>query len=341
MIIPVHSEYSDYDIILENGALGHIGEICDLNRNVLVVTDDGVPFEYSEAVIKSSKNPVSVVLPHGEKTKNIDSLQVLLKAMLDAGFSRGDCVVAVGGGVIGDLSGFAASLYMRGIDFYNIPTTLLSEVDSSIGGKTAIDFGGVKNSVGSFYQPKKVIIDPETLKTLDSRQVNAGLAESIKMALTSDAELFSLIENSSDISYDLPEIIRHSLMIKKGVVERDPHEKGERRVLNFGHTVGHAIESLADGTLLHGECVAVGLIPMCSPQLCDRITKVLIKYSLPYSTEFSSGEMLPLIMHDKKKSGDSITAVLVDTIGTYRFSPLTKDMIAERIDSSGITGEKA
>lgn len=215
MIVPVKTDTWNYDIVLEPGAIKNAGELLNLNRRVLVVTDSGVPAQYAETVAAQCGEAAIVTIPQGEQSKCFDELRHLLSEMLDKSFTRGDCVVAVGGGVVGDLSGFAASCYMRGVDFYNIPTTLLSQVDSSIGGKTAIDFGGVKNIVGAFYQPKKVIIDPEVLETLSRRQLMAGLAEAIKMAATNDAELFELIENSADLTADLPQIIYRALMIKK------------------------------------------------------------------------------------------------------------------------------
>lgn len=337
MIIPVHFDTTEYEIVIRSGALARVGELFDLDRKVLIVTDSGVPAQYAQAVADSSSEPFIVTLPMGESTKNIGQFQFLLTKMLNAGFTRNDCVVAVGGGVVGDLSGFAAASYMRGIDFYNIPTTLLSQVDSSIGGKTAIDFGGVKNSVGAFWHPKKVVIDPDTLSTLAPRQISAGLAESVKMAITGDSDLFRLIENSSDITADIPEIITRSLLIKKGVVERDPTEKNERRVLNFGHTVGHAIESLSDGTLLHGECVAVGMLPMLSPSVRPRVKSLLERLSLPTTTDFTSNEMIPLILHDKKKTSDMINTVIVDEVGSYRICALSPDDIVSGIEQSGIT----
>ena len=252
--------------------------------------------------------------------------------MLDKSFTRGDCVVAVGGGVVGDLSGFAASCYMRGVDFYNIPTTLLSQVDSSIGGKTAIDFGGVKNIVGAFYQPKKVIIDPEVLETLSRRQLMAGLAEAIKMAATNDAELFELIENSADLTTDLPQIIYRALMIKKSVVEQDPRETGLRKVLNFGHTIGHAVESFSAGKLLHGECVALGMIPMSGDNAAARIKSVLEKYGLPSKIGQSAEELMPFLKHDKKMASDGIAAVIVDEIGSFRLCRMSADEILSRLE---------
>ena len=171
MIVPVKTDTWNYDIVLEPGAIKKAGELLNLNRRVLVVTDSGVPAQYAETVAAQCSEAAIVTIPQGEQSKCFDELRHLLSEMLDKSFTRVDCVVAVGGGVVGDLSGFAASCYMRGVDFYNIPTTLLSQVDSSIGGKTAIDFGGVKNIVGAFYQPKKVIIDPEVLETLSRRQL--------------------------------------------------------------------------------------------------------------------------------------------------------------------------
>ena len=176
MTININLGEDSYDIIVERGSLENAGKHLNLNRRVLVVTDTGVPAEYAKAVAAQCKNGVICTVQQGEESKSLEVFGKLLQTMLDNGFSRKDCVVAVGGGVVGDLSGFAASAYMRGIDFYNIPTTLLSQIDSSIGGKTAVNFGGVKNIVGAFYQPKKVLIDPEVLKTLPKRQISNGLA---------------------------------------------------------------------------------------------------------------------------------------------------------------------
>ena len=216
---------NSYDIVVERGVLGRAGELLDLNRRVLVVTDSGIPAQYSKTLAEQCKSAVIVTLDEGESSKSLECFGRLLQTMLDAGFSRKDCVVAVGGGVVGDLSGFAAAAYMRGIDFYNLPTTLLSQIDSSIGGKTAINLGSVKNVVGAFYQPQKVLIDPELLKTLPKRQLSNGLAEAIKMSLTSDKELFELIEGG-DVNEVLDEIIVRSLMVKKSVVEADERESG-------------------------------------------------------------------------------------------------------------------
>ena len=333
MIIPVNADNGCYDIVLERGSLKKAGRLLELDRRVLVVTDEGVPPEYAECVASQCREPVVVTVPRGEGSKSFEQLERLLSAMLEASFTRGDCVVAVGGGVVGDLSGFAASCYMRGIDFYNIPTTLLSQVDSSVGGKTAVNFGGVKNIVGAFYQPKKVIIDPETLKTLERRQLMAGLAEAIKMAATSSEELFEIIENSEDLDADLPEIIRRSLCIKSDVVEKDPKENGLRRILNFGHTVGHAVEGFNKGRLLHGECVALGMPPMCSGEALERLTKVLKKYGLPTEIEQSADELMPYLKHDKKMTANSVKVVLVDKIGKFRICDMKPEEILGSLEN--------
>ncbi len=331
MNISVNLGAQSYDIIVMRGAIKNAAKYLDLDRKVFIITDSGVPAEYSDCIAKQCKNATKMCIPQGEASKNINTFSDILRGMLDASLTRGDCVVAVGGGVVGDISGFAASCYMRGIDFYNIPTTLLSQVDSSIGGKTAIDFCGVKNIVGSFYQPKKVIVDPYTLKTLDKRQFCAGLAEAIKMAATFDAELFAMIEKSDDIDSDIDEIIYRSLCIKRDVVEKDPMEKGLRKVLNFGHTVGHAIESASEGKLLHGECVAMGMLPMCSPEARESLRKVLEKNGLSTEISATKEQLLPFMLHDKKVQRNNVSAVYVEKIGSFKIKNVTAEEILENI----------
>ena len=332
MILPVQAGAQHYDIVLEAGCLARAGEFLNLHRRVLIVTDDGVPARYAAQLAAVCDMPVCVTIPQGEKSKQLPQLERLLSAMLEADFTRRDCVVAVGGGVVGDLSGFAASCYMRGIDFYNIPTTLLSQIDSSIGGKTAIDFGGVKNSVGAFYPPRCVLIDPDTLQTLSPRQLHAGAAEAIKMAATSDAELFAQFERHEVFGAALPEMIARAICIKRDVVQKDPKENGLRRVLNFGHTIGHAIESQADGWLLHGECVALGMLPMCAAPVRARLQAVLSDWELPTKIRQTPESLLPYLLHDKKMEGDAVTVVYVDEIGTFRFVRRTPTEILKDLE---------
>lgn len=314
---------NSYDIIIEHGALPKASEYLNLNRKILVVTDDGVPQEYADTVVQQCKTAIKVVVPQGEESKGFATLEMLCKTMLENGFTRTDAVVAVGGGVVGDLAGFAAASFMRGIDFYNIPTTLLSEVDSSIGGKTAINLGGVKNIVGAFHQPKKVLIDPDVLKTLPPRQIANGLAEVIKMAATFDAELFHFIE-TEDVMQNLDTIIASSLEIKKAVVECDEKEAGLRRVLNFGHTIGHGIESYEElHGLYHGECIALGMIPMCEEEVRERLIAVLKKVGLPTVLDFDADRVYEAVTHDKKADGDQIRVILVPEIGQYKMKKVS------------------
>ncbi len=313
MIIPVKTENGGYDIYLERGALSSAKEYFNLERNVLIVTDTGVPREYAETVASQCREAITVVFSEGEASKNFDTYKSILEALVKGDFTRTDCVVAIGGGVVGDMAGFAAATFMRGIDFYNIPTTVLSQVDSSVGGKTAIDFDGYKNIVGAFHQPKGVIIDPDTLKTLPDRQISNGLAEAVKMALTHDAELFEMIECDD---FDIDTVIERSIKIKRCVVEADEKESGLRKVLNFGHTVGHAIESNTP-TLYHGECVALGMLPMCSKEARERLIPVLKKLNLPVRIECDTQKIIETMSHDKKMAGDMISVVKVENIGKF------------------------
>ena len=317
-----------YDIVVERGLLKKAKEYLDLDRRVLVVTDSCVPADYASTVAEQCREGIICKIEQGEASKSMEGFEKLLQTMLDHGFSRKDCVVAVGGGVVGDLSGFAASAYMRGIDFYNIPTTLLSQIDSSIGGKTGINFGGVKNIVGAFYQPKKVLIDPDLLKTLPPRQISNGLAEAVKMALTSDAELFGIFENK-DIANSIDEIIIRSLNIKKSVVEQDEKESGLRKILNFGHTVGHGIES-SKGELYHGECVALGMIPMCGENIRQRVIAVLKKCDLYRIEEYDWQRIESAAFHDKKADGDAVTVIEVNEIGLFEMKTVGCSDVIDR-----------
>lgn len=321
---------NSYDILIERGLLQKAGELLDLDRKVLIVTDDGVPEIYAKTVAEACKDPTVVTIPQGESSKSFPVLEQLLSRMLAAGFTRSDCVCAVGGGVVGDLSALAAALYMRGIDFYNIPTTLLSQADSSIGGKTGIDLDGVKNVVGVFRQPKKVLIDPDVLSTLPPRQIAAGHAEIVKAGLIADAELFSLYE-SGEAERDLVTALSRALAVKKTVVEQDEKESGLRRVLNFGHTVGHGIESVTG--LLHGECVAVGMIPMCAPAVKERLIPVLTRLGLPTAVEADPDKVFAALLHDKKAAGGKITAVLVNEIGSCEQLSLSPEALREKIET--------
>lgn len=331
MIMPVKTSMGEYNIVLERGSLYKLNKYLQLKRKVLIVTDSGVPEEYSRAVATQCEKPFIVTVKQGEASKCFQSYKILLREMVKNNFTRTDCVIAVGGGVVGDLAGFVAASFMRGVEFYNIPTTVLSQVDSSIGGKVAIDFEGYKNIVGAFYPPKAVVIDSNTLQTLPERQISNGLSESVKMALTFDRELFELFENS-EIMPNIDKIIEVSLKIKKSVVEADEKENGLRKILNFGHTLAHAIESENNmQNLYHGECVALGMLPMCSDGVRKRLVSVLKKLNLPIEIEYDINVITEAIMHDKKASGNSITAVYCEKIGSYKMMDIPIEDLVKKL----------
>ena len=333
MPIQVKTSMGSYPIYLERGCLSKAGELLALDRKVLVVTDSGVPARYAEAVAACCRQPVIVTIPQGEHSKQMPTFTLLLEKLVEEGFTRTDCVVAVGGGVVGDLSGFVASTFMRGIDFYNVPTTVLSQVDSSIGGKTAIDFMGIKNIVGAFYPPKAVLVDPDVLATLPARQISNGLAEAVKMALTGDRDLFSLFEHA-DLTDPavMEDALYRALLIKRRVVEEDEREGGLRKVLNFGHTLAHAVESVYDmDTYYHGECVAIGMVPMCAPAVRERLLPVLKRLGLPTELTGGAEALLEACRHDKKAAGETITVVYVPEVGSFEFQKLTFTDLEKRI----------
>lgn len=335
MIIPVKTSTGGYNIVLERGSLNKLSEHLNVDRKALIVTDSGVPAQYAQSVAHQCSDPYIVTVPEGEASKCFENFKLLLSKMVEFSFTRSDCVIAVGGGVVGDMAGFAAASFMRGIDFYNIPTTVLSQVDSSIGGKVAIDFEGYKNIVGAFYPPKAVIIDPDTLKTLPARQISNGLSEAVKMSLTSDKDLFELFEKE-DITENIDRIIEASLKIKRYVVEADEKEAGLRKILNFGHTLAHAVESVYDmQEYYHGECVAIGMLPMCSDEVRERLIKVLEKLNLPTKIEGDSERLFEAMSHDKKMSGSDITVVYVPSVGEFEMRTLPFVRLKEEL--KGVT----
>ena len=305
---------NSYDITVEQGCLQRADALLNLDRRVLIVTDRGVPRQYAETLAARCKEPVVAVVAPGEGSKTMDTVTGLCRTMLEHRFSRGDCVAAVGGGMVGDLAGFAAACFMRGVDFYNLPTTLLSQVDSSIGGKTGVNLDGVKNIVGAFWQPRGVLIDPDTLDTLPPRLWAEGMAEYVKMALTLDGELFAALQRE-DPRQDMTRTLERALGLKKNVVERDEREAGPRKLLNFGHTIGHGVESAAGGALYHGECVALGMLPMCSPAVRAQLRPVLERLGLPISTGLDKQTVWEAMLHDKKSNSGGFSAVFVEEPG--------------------------
>ena len=334
MELNVKTREGGYPITFANGGIKNIENLWGAGEKTLVVTDDGVPNEYARSVAAACKEAKIFTFAAGEESKNLSTLSQIWQTMVDMGLTRSDRVIAVGGGVVGDMAGFAAATYMRGIDFYNIPTTVLAQVDSSVGGKTAIDFAGYKNIVGSFYQPKGVLIDTFVLKTLPVRQINAGLAEAIKMAVTYDKDLFECFEKDTEQMTDL---LYRAVKIKCGVVERDEKEAGERKVLNFGHTLAHALESnLGFEEMYHGECVALGMLPMCAPEVRERLLGLYRKIGLPTQFPIQQDKLLQACRHDKKCAGERISIVFVKEIGSYELRDMEFNEFTEFIKKAEI-----
>lgn len=263
------------------------------------------------------------VFPHGEKSKNISTFSSILEFLAESGLTRTDALVALGGGVVGDVAGFAAASYLRGIDFIQIPTTLLACVDSSVGGKTAIDLKAGKNLAGAFYQPKLVIADFETLSTLTDGIFADGMAEVIKYGVVFDKAFFEFLRDN-EAKDNLEYVITRCVELKRDIVNADEKEKGVRALLNFGHTVGHAIEKCSGYKIPHGSAVAVGMViisraaykcSFCDENYTDIIASLNKKYSLPVSTDFSASELSSAAMADKKRSGDKIKLIIPESLG--------------------------
>ena len=315
-----------YDIIVKRGALKNAGMLANLGGKVLVLTDDGVPAKLVKTFMAQCANAVLLSLPKGEQSKQIASWQTAALCLLENAFGPQDSVAALGGGMVGDVAGFTAATYMRGISFLQFPTTTMAQVDSSIGGKCALNLHGEKNVIGTVYQPSIVVADPDVLQSLPPRHFANGLAEALKIGLLFSRELFELLENEP-IKENLEKMIYLSLLYKKNVVERDELATGERRLLNFGHTIGHAIEAACglDG-LLHGECVALGMLPMIESKTLQRRTKAIMrKLGLPLAYPCDDEAILLHMMHDKKRSGSNFTVAKVKKLGHGTLESISYD----------------
>ena len=329
-----------------------IAELGFQDRKIAIITDSNVEELYAEEILKLlgtiSDKAFVYVIPAGEENKNLDEIRGIYEFLLERRFDRHDLLIALGGGVVGDMCGFAAATYLRGISFIQVPTTLLSQTDSSIGGKTGVDLGGIKNMVGAFYMPKLVYINTSTLGSLDERQYFSGFAEVMKHGLIKDQNYYTwLIENMYEICDKDPEVlnemIRRSLEIKKAVVEKDPTEQGDRALLNFGHTIGHAIEKHMDFKMLHGECVALGCVAaafiswkrnLLSMEEFYEIRDMFVPFNLPISIEgIDKEEIIKLTKSDKKADGDKIRFILLKKIGkAFIDDTVTSDEITAALD---------
>lgn len=336
--LTVHNgETPVYDIVIENSYNSFGEEMSKLNienRKLCIVTESTVgPIHANEieGLLKSLAKEVYVfTFNAGEENKNLDVVKKLYEYLIINHFERKDMLVALGGGVVGDLTGFTAATYLRGIDFVQVPTSLLSQVDSSVGGKTGVDFDSYKNMVGAFYQPKLVFTNISSLKTLTKRQYLSGMGEVIKAGLIKNKDFYVWLKNNvNEIkAYDeaaLEHLVYVSCDIKRKVVENDFKEKGERALLNFGHTLGHAIEKLMNFTMLHGECVSLGMVTACyismkkgyiSLEDYTDIIDVLKKYELPVNEDkFDTNQVVDVTKSDKKMNSGIVSFVVIKNIG--------------------------
>ncbi|MCL2864199.1 MAG: 3-dehydroquinate synthase [Lachnospiraceae bacterium] len=334
MKLDVNLKEHSYPIYIEQGLLNKVSVYiaqCFQGKRIIIISDDNVFPHYGQALLRALKEYEChfIVLPHGEKTKDFQGLSHIYKQLLDFKTTRSDLIVALGGGVIGDLVGFVAATYLRGIPFVQIPTSLLAQVDSSVGGKVAVDLPQGKNLVGAFYHPRLVLIDPDVLNTLPTRYINDGMSEVIKYGCIKDKALFAQIRKAGSfaaLKKNSTDIIYRCVAIKKTVVEQDPFDKGERMLLNFGHTLGHALEQFYGYEReSHGEAVAIGMY--CITRLAEAqnlsakgtaetIKELLLAYDLPITSHTAFSKLQASLQLDKKFLDGSLHLILLKEIGT-------------------------
>jgi shikimate kinase/3-dehydroquinate synthase len=333
-----------YDVLIENGGIERLGEMLRARgvKRPIVVTDENVSTLHSAHV----SNPLKqagyeehvLVIPRGESYKTLETVVQLWQAFLEAGLDRGSTVIALGGGVVGDLTGFAASTFSRGIDWIYVPTTLLAMIDASIGGKTGFDLPEGKNLIGSFHAPRLVLADPNVLCTLPDAEFRAGLSEVVKHGVIADPDLFVLCAaGAAAVQMSLPEVLRRAVAVKVAVIERDPYERGERAVLNFGHTIGHAVEAASAFSVRHGEAVAMGMVAesrlaerlgIARHGLSDEISEVLTGLGLPVRIPagLPRSALVRAMQNDKKKAGGVIRFALPADIAQMRINVEVTDL---------------
>ncbi|MEP6958390.1 MAG: 3-dehydroquinate synthase [Nitrospirota bacterium] len=351
-IVPVILGERSYDIVLQPGLLATVGDRLRSLANsskVGVVTDRHVASRYLQGTLRSLRkagyDPTPIILPPGERTKTLATIAKILDALARHKFERQSLLLALGGGVIGDITGFAAAIYQRGIPFVQVPTTLVAQVDSSVGGKTGVDHRLGKNLIGAFYQPRAVLIDPLTLHTLPRREWIAGLAEVIKYGIIADEEFFAFLEQEIPALLKLKEepvihVIKRSCEIKTQVVIADEQESDRRRILNYGHTIGHALESLAGYRgLIHGEAVGIGLVQeadlachmgLCSREVVERIRSLVQRAELSEQvSRVSFTSLWGAMQHDKKVVGGRVIGVWPVKVGEVVILPIERQVCAE------------
>ena len=342
--LTINTKFQKCPITIESGLFSNIGNILGQNypgKKLVIITDENIYHRY-DALLKKQFgathcNSDIIVLPSGEGSKSFNTLKVIYKRLLDFQVTRDDVLIALGGGVVGDITGFAAATFLRGVDFVQIPTTLLSQVDSSIGGKNAVNLPEGKNMIGTFYHPSSVYIDPDFIKTLSDFSLADGMAEVIKYGCIADADLFSDLIRMSSFHYaDLMEsIIYRCCLIKKQLIEQDERDHGVRMLVNFGHTLGHAIEHHGNGKYGHGQSVAMGMqittekseaLGFTAINTSAMLKEILLSYNLPVALPdgMDKEELIITAMRDKKRRGDKINLILLEKIGKAYLHPIDK-----------------
>lgn len=317
-----------YDVVIGNGLLKNIAEeIKEVKKpcKTIIVSDDNVWALYGtkvkESLTEAGFEVCECVFKNGEDSKNMETVLSLLECCFINQLTRSDLAIALGGGIVGDICGFMSSVYLRGIDFVQIPTTLLSAIDSSVGGKTGVNCSHGKNLIGAFHQPIKVICDPATFETLPYDIYTAGICEALKYGVIRDNELFKAIANNS---FDTEEMIYRCVEIKADIVANDEFDHGERQLLNFGHTLAHSIEALSDYKISHGHAVGIGMLyitracetkGLCKQGASNNIEKALTSYNIANKIPYTSTELASIALNDKKRKGDSITLVIPEYLG--------------------------
>jgi len=339
-IVNVDTSHGNYDVSI--GKSIDVGaELIKIHKpcRILVVSDDTVFGLYGEKCLESLRNAgftaESFVFPHGEGSKHIGTVEDIIEYAASKSLTRRDLMLALGGGVVGDITGFCAAIYMRGIDFVQVPTTVLAAVDSSVGGKTAVDLKAGKNLAGAFHQPIAVYLDVNCFDSLPESIFAEGMAEAVKYGMILDGELFDKFEKGG---YDMTDICARCVELKAYVVHEDECEMGLRRILNFGHTPGHAMEKLSNLSIPHGNAVAIGMMMMTKASekkgmipegSTDRLKAVLEKIGLPISSQYSAGELAKASGSDKKRLGDTLGLVMLDKIGNAVIEEIPMDKVEE------------
>ncbi len=338
-----------YDVEIGADALSLAGKrirrLCPKAERIAVVSDDIVFPLHGEKLMASlaaaGLDAESYILPHGEASKNAQTLIGLLNYLTERHITRSDALIALGGGVVGDLTGFAAAVYMRGIAYIQCPTTLLSAVDSSVGGKTAVDLPAGKNLMGAFWQPRCVLCDTDALETLPGSILEDGCAEVVKTALLFDPPLFGLLGREGK-NFDREHVIARCVSHKRDIVAEDEYDTGRRGLLNLGHTLGHALEACSDFALSHGRAVAIGTAAVCrasakagfcDPWLPAEISRVLSLFGLPTETDMPIDRLMPAMLSDKKRAGSLVNVVVPERVGKSSLRPMDAAQLKEFMES--------